>query len=175
MSPELTAALALLGAITGVAGVVLAAWSLTWQVRTRRHAPSPNLRVELTMMSSKAYLFGGVVGDEVLIHITNEGPLPVTVAAVGFLAQAKDKRELLFGNLYVQPVLPAVVGPQQALPILLAFAGVRKAIALSKPAVAWVKADTGQRFLSPKTQVIRPGTSGYEENLKPTMPVPGFR
>jgi hypothetical protein len=65
--------------------------------------------------------------------------------------------------------LPAEVDAQKGLSILIDYQGARKAIALSKPAIAWVRTDTGRRFQSPRVQVIRPGASGYEENLKPTM------
>ena len=119
-------------------------------------------------MASKAYMFGGVVSDAVLIQVTNLGPLPVKVVAAGFLMQGSDEQEITFGPAYGVN-LPAEVDAQKGLSILIEYQGARKAIALSKPAIAWVRTDTGRRFQSPRVQVIRPGASGYEENLKPTM------
>lgn len=160
--------MAIWGAVTGTIGLALGVWTLIWQIRARRRAPGPNLEVELSMMANKPYLFGGLVSDAVLIQLTNRGPLPVRVVAVGFLMQGNEKQELTFAGGFV-PRLPADVDPQQGLSIVLEYAGVRKAIALSKPAIAWVRTDTGRRFQSPRVQVIRPGASGYEDNLTPTI------
>lgn len=71
--------------VTGTIGLALGVWTLIWQNRARRRAPGPNLKVELSMMAHKPYMFGGVVSDAVLIQVTNRGPLPVRVVAVGFL------------------------------------------------------------------------------------------
>jgi hypothetical protein len=161
-------AVAVWGAVTGTVGVFLGASSLIWQVRTRRRAPDPNLKVELSMMAQKPYMFGGVVSDAVLIQVTNLGPLPVRVVAAGFLMQSNEDQEITFGEGYGVR-LPADVDAQQGLSILIDYQGARKAVALSKPAIAWVRTDTGHRFISPRVQVIRPGTSGYDENLEPTM------
>lgn len=118
-------------------------------------------------MGHKAYMFGGVVSNAVLIQVTNLGPLPVKVVAAGFLMQSNEKQELTFGPGYGVR-LPADVEAQKGLSILIDYEGARKAIALSKPAIAWVRTDTGHRFLSPRIQAIRPGTTGYEDNLRPT-------
>ena|SRR5438309_2037380 len=166
----MTDALALWGALTGTLGVFLAAWALIWQIRSRREAPRPNLGIELSMAAHKPFLFVSKgIPNAVLIHITNRGPLRVRVVACGFLRQGDETQELTFGPLYSDSI-PADIGPQQALSVLLDYDGARKAVALSKPLIAWIRTDTGQRFDSPRTQVIRLGTEGYVDNLKPTLP-----
>jgi len=134
----------------------------------RGRAPKPKLKIELSMMADKHLLFGhGGITDAVLIQVTNLGPLNIKVVGAGFVSQDSAKRRLHFVGYGVE--LPQEVGPQRGLPILIEYEGARKAIALSMPAQAWVQTDTGQEFLSPATQVIRPEMNGYEENLKPTM------
>jgi len=158
---DLTPWLAILGAITGTVG-------LAWQIRTRARAPKPTLKVELSMMADKHLMFGhGGITDAVLIQVTNLGPLSVKVVGAGFVSQDSAKRRLHFVGYGVE--LPQEVGPQRGLPILVEYEGARRAVALSKPLRAWVQTDTGQEFLSAARQVIRPGTNGYEDNLKPTM------
>jgi hypothetical protein len=98
-----------------------------------------------------------------MIQVVNLGPLPVRVVAAGFLAQSDEGQEITFGAGYGVR-LPADVDPQQGLSILIDYEGARKGIALSKPLIALVTTDTGHRFQSQRVQVIRPGTSGYEEN-----------
>lgn len=168
---DLTTWLAIWGAITGTAGVALAGWALIWQIRTRHEAPHANLRVELSVMADKHYLFGGGVTDAVLIHVTNRSPLPVRVVAAGILPQKQDQPDYTFRPISTPGAadLPKDVEPRKGIGILFEFDAVRKVIALSKPAVAWVRTDTGQRFLSQRTQVIRPGTNGYADNLLPTL------
>lgn len=160
------------GAVTGTIGLALGVWTLIWQIRARRLAPGPNLKVELSMMAHKPYMFGGVVSDAVLIQVTNRGPLPVRVVAVGFLMQDNEGQEITHATTIGNP-LPADVDPQRGLSILIEYEDVRKGIALSKPAVAWVRTDTGHRFQSRRVQVIRPGASGYEELLVLAGPVVG--
>jgi hypothetical protein len=158
---DITTWLAVWGAITGTIG-------LGWQIWTRRQAPNPNLKVELSMMASKHRLFGHQgITDAVLIQVTNRGPLPVNVVGAGFLSQDVAKNRLHFVGYGVE--LPQEVGPQRGLSILIEYEDVRKAIALSRPAQAWVITDTGQEFLSSATQVIRRGIAAYDENLEPTL------
>jgi len=162
---DLTAWLAVWGAITGTLAV-------GWQIWGRRRAPRPNLKVELGMMADKHLMFGhGGITDAVLIQVTNQGPLSVKIVGAGFVSQDSAKRRLHFVGYGVE--LPQEVGPQHGLPILIEYEGARKAIALSMPVQAWVRTDTDQEFLSPAIQVIRPGATGYEDNLKPTMYKPG--
>ena len=170
--PDVTTGLAIWGAFTGTLAVALAAWALIWQMRTRHEAPHPNLRVELCLMADKPYLFTGGVGDYILIQVTNLGPLPVRVVAAGILPQTPNKPEFSFRPIAAPEAadLPHDVQPQKGMSILLEYQSVRRVIALSKPAVGWVRTDTGQRFDSPRTQVVHRGAADYEADLKPTLP-----
>lgn len=165
--------LAVWGAVTGTVGVLLAAWGLIWQIRSRQRAPEANLEVQLSLMADKPYLFSnGGVADSVLIHVTNVGAVPVRVGSAGFLAQDSSQRELTLASFMAAPHghhLPSDVDPRKSLNLLIATDNAAKAIAASKPASAWVRTDSGQRFVSKPHQVIRPGTNGYEDHLTPTM------